>query len=385
MSLVSTAMSFYIGKVIRRRQRAWLDAIQSRLNFTSEVLGSLKSVKMLGLIDKMGDMIQGMRNKELTVSRKFRRIQALNVALINIPAILGQFCTFAAYAIVAKIRGTGNLSVTQAIAALALIQLVVNPLSDLLGSIPLTYQALGCLDRIQAFLVLDPRKEKRILDSRHSSPASAVRPSLQQMMGGHELSQLKGSPAAKNADPFADGTSAAISLTECTFGWTSSSTDLHLPVSLEIPFAADGFLAILVGPVGCGKSTLLKALIGETTVLRGAMIVNATSIGFCDQTSWITNGSIRDNITAESGGFDAEWYLKVLDACALQPDLDQLSLGDATVVGSKGVKLSGGQKQRIVCIPSHDATERSRPKGTLLTLTRARRPSHVLCMLASVS
>ena len=40
-------------------------------------------------------------------------------------------------------------------------------------------------------------------------------------------------------------------------------------------------------------------------------------------------------------------YEKVIDACALQTDLDILPGGDATEIGEKGINLSGGQKQRI--------------------------------------
>ena len=42
-----------------------------------------------------------------------------------------------------------------------------------------------------------------------------------------------------------------------------------------------------------------------------------------------------------------EWYQSVLYACALDQDLLQLTDGDQSVPGSRGITLSGGQKQRI--------------------------------------
>ncbi len=42
-----------------------------------------------------------------------------------------------------------------------------------------------------------------------------------------------------------------------------------------------------------------------------------------------------------------DWYGRVLEACALLPDLQLLPYGDLTLVGDRGVTLSGGQKARI--------------------------------------
>jgi ABC-type multidrug transport system fused ATPase/permease subunit len=48
------------------------------------------------------------------------------------------------------------------------------------------------------------------------------------------------------------------------------------------------------------------------------------------------------------------WYLlfylivtKVIQVCALKTDFEQLTYGDRTIVGERGVSLSGGQRARI--------------------------------------
>lgn len=136
-----------------------------------------------------------------------------------------------------------------------------------------------------------------------------------------------------------------IVVNEGSFGWSDSSSHIVREVNTAIRLGSE--LTIIVGPVGCGKSTLLKGLLGETPSIGGRVEVSSSEIAYCDQTPWITNGSVRDNITAKSE-FDAVWYTAVCQACGLDIDLRQLPDGDSTVVGSKGVKLSGGQKQRIV-------------------------------------
>lgn len=107
---------------------------------------------------------------------------------------------------------------------------------------------------------------------------------------------------------------------------------------------------MIVGPVGCGKSTFLKALLGETPLISGEIHLNHLDVAICEQTPWIVNASIRENIVASSL-FDIVWYTSVIHACALDTDINRMTNGDHTIVGNQGIKLSGGQKQRIVSSP----------------------------------
>ncbi len=119
-------------------------------------------------------------------------------------------------------------------------------------------------------------------------------------------------------------------------------------ISLAIKDSPSGSLTIVVGPVGGGKSTFLKGLAGEAPLASGQMFIRYPTMSICEQTTWLANASIRENIVGESPPDDDEWYKAVVKACALEPDLARLPQGDSTIVGSKGIRLSGGQKQRIV-------------------------------------
>jgi len=86
------------------------------------------------------------------------------------------------------------------------------------------------------------------------------------------------------------------------------------------------------------------------------------------QQAWIQNATLRENILFGQP-FDPSKYDKIVDSCALRPDLEILPAGDKTEIGEKvsncsiflftanellytntslqGINLSGGQKQRV--------------------------------------
>uniref|UniRef100_A0A672ZW33 Multidrug resistance-associated protein 1 n=1 Tax=Sphaeramia orbicularis TaxID=375764 RepID=A0A672ZW33_9TELE len=107
----------------------------------------------------------------------------------------------------------------------------------------------------------------------------------------------------------------------------------------------EGALVAVVGHVGSGKSSLLSALLGEMDKLEGSVAVKG-SVAYVPQQAWIQNSTLKDNIVFGQERKEA-WYQRVVEACALQPDLEILPAGDNTEIGEKGVNLSGGQKQRV--------------------------------------
>jgi ABC-type methionine transport system ATPase subunit len=73
---------------------------------------------------------------------------------------------------------------------------------------------------------------------------------------------------------------------------------------------------------------------------------NTHTISYASQSHWLQHQTIRDNILFGSH-FDEERYNQVIECCALKPDLTQLTKGDETIVGARGISLSGGQKARV--------------------------------------
>lgn len=56
------------------RQELWLKAIEKRVDATAKILGSMKTVKMTGLEQKMSTILQNFRAIEITKSEKFRQL-----------------------------------------------------------------------------------------------------------------------------------------------------------------------------------------------------------------------------------------------------------------------------------------------------------------------
>ena len=70
------------------------------------------------------------------------------------------------------------------------------------------------------------------------------------------------------------------------------------------------------------------------------------SLAYVPQQAWIQNTTLQGNITFGKR-LNQELYDRVVEACALKPDLEILPGGDQIEIGEKGINLSGGQKQRV--------------------------------------
>ena len=133
-----------------------------------------------------------------------------------------------------------------------------------------------------------------------------------------------------------------IKVEQGNFSWGKDMQPTLTGINLKIP---QGSLMAVVGQVGAGKSSLLSALLGEMETKKGSVNLNGTT-SYVPQQAWIQNATVQYNITFGKE-FDRQLYNKVLDSCALKPDLKMLPGGDQTEIGEKGINLSGGQKQRI--------------------------------------
>ena len=215
-----------------------------------------------------------------------------------------------AFAIVSKLQDNNSIDTSLVITSLSILGLIDMPLGQLVGAIPQGYAALGCFQRIQAFLLLESYSEKRHIatESRSTSTAKDICVSEDALSSRDiELETLPDALTSKQKEN-------TVAIQGGMFGWSVSRPPTLNNVHVHIPH--DSLLAILTGCVGCGKSTLLRGILGETTIFKGRIAVRHRDIGYCDQTPWITNASVRENVMGESA-FNNSWYNEVLHACVL--------------------------------------------------------------------
>ncbi|XP_050359927.1 ATP-binding cassette sub-family C member 4-like [Nymphalis io] len=110
--------------------------------------------------------------------------------------------------------------------------------------------------------------------------------------------------------------------------------------------AQPGEFVGVAGLVGSGKSSLLQVILGELQPAHGTVSLGGARLAYASQEPWLFVSTIRQNILFGLP-YDRMRYKKVVTACALIRDFEQLPSGDATLVGERGISLSGGQRARI--------------------------------------
>ncbi|KAL7629236.1 hypothetical protein AAE478_000756 [Parahypoxylon ruwenzoriense] len=138
------------------------------------------------------------------------------------------------------------------------------------------------------------------------------------------------------------GTTSDVEFRGASFAWPTNGK-LVLE-DLDLRFAPG--LTIIHGKVGSGKTALLEAILGELNQVGGDCTLPNEMVGYCAQSPWLQNMSIRDNILFNFP-LDKARYNEVLDACELIPDLANFAYGDKSNIGENGIGLSGGQKARV--------------------------------------
>ncbi|VVC94182.1 unnamed protein product [Leptidea sinapis] len=138
--------------------------------------------------------------------------------------------------------------------------------------------------------------------------------------------------------------SPSLVLSNVSASWQQSPiVETLRNISLTAP---PGTFVGIAGLVGSGKSTLLHVILGELKPTQGTVYLGGARVSYASQEPWLFVATVRQNILFGLP-YDRVRYRKVVTACALLRDFEQLPAGDSTMVGERGISLSGGQRARI--------------------------------------
>ncbi|XP_064101349.1 multidrug resistance-associated protein 1-like [Macrobrachium nipponense] len=276
----------------------------SRIKLITEIINGIKVLKLYAWEVSFAEQVDSIRNSEIKVMKKIAFIQAL---LSFVFSATPYFVTLVSFTTFVMVSEENTLDVQNTFVAIALINILSLPLTILPNTVAHCIQANVSLKRLGKYFNLSNIDVDSVKEDKEEESAVAI-------YGGH-------------------------------FSWGDLTNEGHWKLKDIDMRVADKSLVAVVGSVGAGKSSIVSALLGEMQMENGRVIVNG-KIAYVSQQAWLQNASLKENILWGED-FDVAKYQRVIEACALQPDLDMLPGGDETEVGEKGLNLSGGQKQRI--------------------------------------
>ncbi|XP_058451157.1 multidrug resistance-associated protein 1 isoform X4 [Malaya genurostris] len=289
-----------IANKIKTLQIKQMKNKDERVKLMNEVLSGIKVLKLYAWEPSFEQQILRIRDKEVKVLKSAAYLNAGTSFIWSCAPFLVSLVTFATYVLVDE---NNVLDATTAFVSLALFNILRFPLSMLPMLISNLVQTSVSVKRINKFLnqeELDPENVQH--DEKESCP---------------------------------------LVIENGVFSWGEEETTLK-NVNLKIE---KNQLAAIVGTVGSGKSSILSALLGEMDKISGR-VNTIGKIAYVSQQAWIQNATLQDNILFGKP-MNLKLYNKVIEACALKPDIEMLPGGDQTEIGEKGINLSGGQKQRV--------------------------------------
>ncbi|XP_074696419.1 multidrug resistance-associated protein 1 isoform X1 [Strix aluco] len=284
-------------------QVAQMKSKDNRIKLMNEILNGIKVLKLYAWELAFREKVLDIRQKELKVLKKSAYLAAMATFTWVCAPFLVALSTFAVYVTIDK---KNVLDAQKAFVSLALFNILRFPLNMLPMVISSIVEASVSLKRLRVFL-----------SHEELDPDSIIR---------GPITEAEGCIVVKNA----------------TFSWSKNDPPSLNSINFTVP---EGSLVAVVGQVGCGKSSLLSALLGEMDKKEGYVVVKG-SVAYVPQQAWVQNATLEDNVIF-GREMNESRYKRVIEACALLPDIEILPTGDKTEIGEKGVNLSGGQKQRV--------------------------------------
>ncbi|XP_021347494.1 multidrug resistance-associated protein 7-like isoform X1 [Mizuhopecten yessoensis] len=340
----------------------------ARVKMMNEVLFGMRIIKFYTWENHFRSEIQRLRNAELKSLKGRKYLDAMCVYFWATTPVLISILTFTTYSLMGN-----TLTAARVFTSLSLFMMLISPLNAFPWVINGLMEAWVSLKRVQAYVALtdmDMRSYYKTSEDLYSAER-IISIKSGRFSWKNELCATSDAHVAKRQDNqsvHGTGTSQSAHGTGTTQSAHGNETNHsehdkstrqsgHDPATsqsgtlklrnINIDIEQGQFIGV-IGKVGSGKSSLLQALMAEMCREAGQISLRDLHSGFAlvAQEAWIQHATIRDNILFGQP-FNTRKYESVLEAAALNMDLQMLPAGDKTEVGENGVTLSGGQKARV--------------------------------------
>nr|UOU03344.1 ATP-binding cassette subfamily C10 [Brachionus rubens] len=303
---INKFLSDFIGKV----QVKMMNFKDERVKLMTEFLDGIRVIKFCAWEKYFIKRIEKVREQELNQLKSKKYLDAGCVYFWATTPILMSVLTFSTY-----VWLRNPLTPAKVFTSLALFNMLIMPLNNFPWVINGLVQSLVSIRRLEKFLNLDNLN-------------------WLQFYTYNEIDQVD---------------KLLIDVRASDFNWNNEETTTNILTDVSFRIKKGDFIGI-IGKVGSGKTSILHSIIGELEKTNGKIRIDSDTcskgFAYVGQEIWIQQGTIRENILfGNEMNFDL--YKKVIDACCLETDLENLPLGDETPVGENGICLSGGQKARI--------------------------------------
>ncbi|KAH1240203.1 ABC transporter C family member 8 [Glycine max] len=292
------------AKILQHCMAQFMISQDERLRSTSEILNSMKIIKLQSWEDKFKNLVENLRAKEFIWLSKSQMMKSYGTFLYWMSPTIVSAVVFLGCALF----NSAPLNAGTIFTVFATLRNLSEPVRMIPEALSMMIQVKVSFDRLNTVL-LDEE-----LDSSNANRRNINQSSVN-----------------------------AVEIQAGNFIWDHESVFPTLrDVNLQIE---QGQKIAVCGPVGAGKSSLLFAVLGEFPKISGTVNVSGT-VAYVSQTSWIQSGTVRDNILFGKP-MDKTRYDDAIKVCALDKDINDFSHGDLTEIGQRGINMSGGQKQRI--------------------------------------
>ncbi|KAE8621831.1 hypothetical protein XENTR_v10004987 [Xenopus tropicalis] len=291
----------FIASRVKQLKKSHLKSKDQRIKLLNEILHGIKILKLYAWEPSYQRKVADIRESEMDVLKSSGYLTTFSMLTLTCIPFLVSMATFGVYFL---LDDANVLTASKVFTTISLFNILRLPLFDLPTVISSVVQTRVSLGRLENFFCGEEINTENI-ETKYS--------------GSH-----------------------AVGFSGASFQWDKTGPSILKDLDFKIP---EGSLVAVVGQVGSGKSSLLSAILGEMNTLEGK-VQRKGAVAYVSQQAWIQNALFQENILFGLA-FNKQHYERVLEACALLPDLELLPNGDQTEIGERGVNLSGGQKQRV--------------------------------------